>query len=230
MPISDPVSPTVPSWDRAPAPSGAGSASHVDAAAGGPHTLRIVPWPDAVIDALGHDPRSWYVEQFWLGVIGPTATWLLRRLAAGFDAEPGGFELDLGDTARALGLGGRVGRHSPFQRAISRCVTFQLGRLPDPSTLAVRRRIPPLPRRYLLRLPPTLQELHRGWSGTTRPTPDVDEMRERSRRLALQLLEAGGDRRAVESQLMRWRVHPALAHESVEWACVVRCAAPSPHP
>jgi hypothetical protein len=41
---------------------------------GDPHAydgLHIVGWPDLVIDALGHDPRSWYVEQFWLGVIGP---------------------------------------------------------------------------------------------------------------------------------------------------------------
>jgi len=35
-------------------------------------TLRVVGWPDFVIDALGHDPRSWYVEQFWLSVLGPT--------------------------------------------------------------------------------------------------------------------------------------------------------------
>ncbi len=31
-----------------------------------PDTLAIQPWPDGVIDALGHDPRSHYVEQYWL--------------------------------------------------------------------------------------------------------------------------------------------------------------------
>ena len=36
-----------------------------------PATLMIRPWPDGVIDALGHDPRSTYVEQFWLGILGP---------------------------------------------------------------------------------------------------------------------------------------------------------------
>lgn len=35
--------------------------------------LTIRPWPDEVIDALGHDPRSAYVERFWLGVLGPSA-------------------------------------------------------------------------------------------------------------------------------------------------------------
>src|SRR3954469_10018177 len=55
--------------------------------------LTIRPWPDEVIDALGHDPRSAYVERFWLGVLGPSAIWLLRRLGAGLDAPPPRFAL-----------------------------------------------------------------------------------------------------------------------------------------
>lgn len=136
---------------------------------GGPDasvTLRVVGWPDVVIDALGHDPRSWYVEQFWLSVLGPTSTWLMRRLAAGLDTAPGGFELSVHETARALGLGGRGGRHSPFQRAIARCVTFELARHEGPRTLAVRRKVPPLPRRHLLRLPESLQQMHEAWSSS----------------------------------------------------------------
>ncbi len=67
-----------------------------------PATLAIQPWPDGVIDALGHDPRSHYVEQYWLGILGPSTTWLLRRLAAGLEASPEGFDLPLADTAQAL--------------------------------------------------------------------------------------------------------------------------------
>ena len=37
-------------------------------------TLAVRPWPDPVIDALGHDPRSAYVEQYWLGILGPSST------------------------------------------------------------------------------------------------------------------------------------------------------------
>ena len=47
--------------------------------------LAIYPWSDPVTDATGHPVRSDYVEQFWLGILGPTATWLVRRLVAGFD-------------------------------------------------------------------------------------------------------------------------------------------------
>ena len=35
------------------------------------HPGRAVARPR--IDTLGHDPRSWYVERFWLSVLGPTS-------------------------------------------------------------------------------------------------------------------------------------------------------------
>src|ERR1700681_4734793 len=122
--------------------------------------IRVVGWPDPVIDRLGYDPRSLYVETFWLGILGPTCTWLLRRLAAGLDEDPDGFDLDISDAARALGLGDRPGRHSPFRRALARCVNFETARRVGPNTLAVRRRLPPLPRRHLNRLPTSLQKRH----------------------------------------------------------------------
>jgi hypothetical protein len=139
-------------------------------------------------------------------------------MVARFDAEPDGFDLNLDDTARGLGLGGREGRHSPFQRALARCVTFHLARSQGPGALAVRRRIPPLPRRHLDRLPPSLQELHTQWSAAQDRTGGPDEDRNRARRLALKLLGIGADRNAVELQLVRWRVHPAMAHDVTEWA------------
>jgi len=183
--------------------------------------LRIEPWPDPVIEALGHDPRSSYVERFWLGVLGPTTTWLLRRIAAGFDESPAGFDLDVEEQARALGLGGRSGRHAPFQRAITRCVTFELARPAPEGTLLVRRRIPPLPRRHLLRLPAGLQEHHRRWVSAQARTPAIDAHRARARRLALGLREIDGDRDQAEAQLLRWHVHPALACEATAWAWAI---------
>jgi len=190
------------------------------AAAGddGHGTLLVAPWSDPVIDTLGHDPRSTYVEQFWLPILGPTATWLLRRMAAGFDTAPEGFELDLADTARALGLGARGGRHSPFQRALGRCISFRLARREGQGALGVRRRIPPLTRRHLDRLPPSLGKLHGEWSVVCDRTGSVDDARNRARRLALRLLDVGIDRSAVEIQLLRWHVHPSVAYDATTWA------------
>ncbi|MGI8794250.1 MAG: hypothetical protein ACR2H3_13930 [Acidimicrobiales bacterium] len=180
--------------------------------------LTVRPWTDQVIDALGHDPRSVYVETFWLGVLGPSTTLFLRHLATQFDAHPDGFTLDLPETAARLGLGGNGGRHSPFTRAIARSVQFDMAQLSGATTLEVRRHIPPVNRRHLIRMPETLQQAHTRWQEAQRRIPPVEQMRRRARRLALSALQLGLDRDEVERQLMQWRFHPAICFESAEWA------------
>lgn len=180
--------------------------------------LQIRPWPDPVIDTVGHDPRSHYVEEFWLGILGPSTTWLLRRMATGLEAQPDGFTMPLGDTARALGLGNKGGRHSPFMRALGRVCQFDLGQLHDEGTLAVRRKLPPLNRRQVERLPTMLRDAHKRWQEEQLRIPAVEGLRRRSRRLALSLVELGEDLEATERQLHRWKFHPALAYESAQWA------------
>ena len=51
-------------------------------------TLALRPWVDELIDTLGFDPRSSYVERFWLPILGPSTTWLLRRVAMAGAASP----------------------------------------------------------------------------------------------------------------------------------------------
>jgi hypothetical protein len=181
-------------------------------------TVTIRPWADDELERTGFDPRSPYVERFWLGIIGPSVTWLVRRVAAGFDASPTGFEMPLGETARALGLGDPGGRNSAFFRTLNRMVQFDLARVSGPSELEVMRRLPPLSRRQVARLSPALQEAHEYWMASARELPPAEAARRRSRQLALSLLELGEDPEAVERQLMRWRYHPAMARESLCWA------------
>ena len=184
-------------------------------------TLVVRPWEDAVIDELGHDPRSAYVERFWLGILGPSATWLLRRLVAGFDTAPEGYELDLPTTATELGLGNRSGKHAPFVRSIERCCRFGASELVDAGTLRVRRKLPPLTRVQVERLPDALRAEHQVWlerPGGGQPTLALEQVRHRARQLALSLLQLGEDGETTERQLHRWRIHPALAHEATAWA------------
>jgi hypothetical protein len=183
-----------------------------------PASMRVCSWPDPVIDRLGHDPHSAYVETYWLGILGPSTTWLMRRLAAGLDLQPDGYDLDPAETARCLGLGDKGGRSSPFVRSLQRLVKFELAQPSGRDELAVRRRIPPLSRRHLQRLPVSLQESHQAWQTQQRSGPDVDGMRRRSRQLALGLLELGEDPELIERQLLRWHYHPAMAHEALRWA------------
>lgn len=186
--------------------------------------ITVRPWPDPVIDQVGFDPRSSYVERFWLSVLGPSTTWLLRRVAAGLDAEPEGFELPLAETARALGLGGE-GRNSPFVRALARCCQFDVAQPAGAGVLNVRRRLPPLNRRQVVRLPERLQAEHDRWVEAEARVADLDRMRRRSRRLALSLVELGEDLEATERALHRWRFHPSLARESALWAWQRHCEA-----
>ena len=178
--------------------------------------LTIRPWPDEVIDVLGHDPRSAYVERFWLGVLGPSAIWVLRRLAAGLESSPAGFELPLGETAQSIGLGSQ-GHTSSFARTLGRICQFDLARIELPDGIAVRRKLPPLARRHLMRLPESLQEEHRVWQEADLRVPELQRQRNRARKLALSLIALGEDLESTERQLMRWHFHPALCRESALW-------------
>lgn len=180
--------------------------------------LHVTAWLDPVVDLLGHDPRSAYVERFWLPVLGPTTTLLLRRLAAGLETAPDGFDLPILDTSRALGLGTKGGRNAPFLRAVARSTKFRLTQPAGPGGLAVRRRVPPLTRSQLERLPAPLRDEHDDWQRAAARSPDVADQQRRARRLALSLLELGEPEEAVEHQLHRWQVHPAMAHEALRWA------------
>jgi hypothetical protein len=179
--------------------------------------LTVRPWPDNVIDALGFDPRSAYVERFWLGILGPSTTWLLRRLAAAFDRTPDGFDLCLRTAARELGLGEKAGRQSPFMRALWRCRQFELARVAD-GAYEVRRRLPPLTRRQVQRLPEDLQSAHETWQASRIGAPAADADRRRARALALTMLEIDPDAAAVEQRLTGWGVHPLTASEAAQWA------------
>ncbi len=188
-------------------------------------SLTIRPWPDAVIDTLGHDPRSAYVETYWLGILGPSTTWLLRRLVAGLERSPSGFELPMADTARSLGLGDGRSRHSPFVRALARLVQFDVAQPQGETMLAVRRKLAPLTRRQVLRLPPSLQARHQALQEADLLIPAHEHQRRRGRQLALSLLELGEDLETAERQLLRWRYHPAMARESAAWAWDRHCRA-----
>jgi hypothetical protein len=179
--------------------------------------LDIVPWVDPVIDRVGHDPRTVYVERFWLGILGPSATWLLRHLVDGLDRSPEGYELDLDECADALGLGRRPGANGAFPRTLARCCQFGAMRFIDDTTLQVRRSLPPLTRRQVARLPETLRDDHAAWVDRP-PAAIAGSMRDRARQLALSLVELGEDGAATERQLHRWRVHPSLAAEATAWA------------
>lgn len=176
-------------------------------------TLIVRPWHDPVVEAVGYDARGPYVELFWLGILGPTATWVLRRLVTGLDAYPDGYELDLGETANALGLSLTAGTHSPFGRAMNRCVMFgMMHQVPD--GVAVRRQLPPLSMRHLHKLPAHLQAAHTEWSDRS---AGADEAAlDRAVALAQTMIRTGDEPHQLERQLLSLGVAPRVAVEAAK--------------
>ena len=99
------------------------------------------------------------MEQYWLGVIGPTAAWLLRYTACEFDRSPEGFELPLIATCLQLGLNPRPGPRNSLTRTLDRLVAFRLAS-PGHAGYAIRRYLPMLSSTQIRRLPEHLQRSH----------------------------------------------------------------------
>ncbi|MGH9102028.1 MAG: hypothetical protein ACRDYD_03445, partial [Acidimicrobiales bacterium] len=188
-----------------------------------PETLWIELWEDPAVDGTGHDPRSSYVEAFWLGILGPSTTWLLRHLAAGLERSPGGFLLEMDDLARRLGIGHRSGRHSPLRRSLGRAEQFGMARSTLPGRLAVRRRLPSLSARQVEHLPPSLARAHHRLMAS-----GGEAVGQRARRLALSLVQLGEDRSGVERQLRAWKFDTEMAAAAAAWACDSRSEATPP--
>ena len=183
-----------------------------------PTTLTICPWPDPILDTVGHDPRSLYAETFWLPTLGPTALLLLRHLATKFDERPGPLELQVAEASFALGLGERAGNSSPIVRTLARLETFDLACSDGQTTIAVRRNLAPVHQRHLRRLPQPLQAMHADWAAARLDEAPHADARRRARRIALALLEQGDDRDHVERVLYSTGFHPAVCHDAFRWA------------
>lgn len=130
------------------------------------HQLSILHWHDVHVETAGFAIDDPYVEMFWLPILGPTATWLLRRLAAGLIYQPTGYTIDMNDVARSIGVAYSDGRHNPFARALHRCIMFgvaqQIAVTPE-RTISVRTHVPRIPHRHLSRLPEALVVAHHDW-------------------------------------------------------------------
>jgi hypothetical protein len=121
--------------------------------------LMVRPLVDPVVDRLGFPVMSAYVEGLWLSVLGPSATWALRRLGAMVTARPDGVAIDLAEFGLSLGLGSGIGSNSSIVRTVKRLVSFRVAAWQG-NDLLVRRVVAPLTMRQLARLSPSLVALH----------------------------------------------------------------------
>ncbi len=181
-------------------------------------TISIAAWTDPIIDTLGHDPRSEYVERFWLPTLGPTSLLLLRRIAARLECSPDGMAVDIAELSQSLGLGARDGTSSPLMRSFDRLTQFDLACVIKPATYAIRRNVPPVNRRHIRRLPESLQAEHDAWVDIQLGESPLEHARKRARRLAFTLFEQGDEVGGVERTLLGIGFHPSVCRESALWA------------
>ncbi len=179
--------------------------------------VQIIPWSDHRKDGFGHDLRSAYVEQFWLGTLGPSTTWFLRHCASVLE-DTDDAAVNLRETACALGIGFEGGSRSAMVKTVARACRFRAARAVGSTTLAVRLRLPQLSHRQLQRLPASLQRRHEEYIAANQGSDGVRHQQLRARRLALGLAECGDSLSEVELQLNRLKFHPAIAADAVRWA------------
>ena len=179
--------------------------------------LRIVPWQDPVADPHGV-PALFAIRGALLAGHHRSVDYLAPpSLSYGLELHRHGFELDLAETARSLGLGERMGKNSPFRRALVRLCTFELARAarprwpggthPDSAPAAAT----PEP---AARVAPAS---HRRWLDEQRLS-GPEQMRRRAARLAAGLAASGLDRATAERRLAQWQFHPAVTYRAVEEA------------
>ena len=114
------------------------------------------------------DVRSEYVETLWLPVLGPSATWLARRLGTLAAAFPQGTWIDSAELSVSIGLG--TG-HGLLTRSLGRLVMFGAAAIETGDVVRVRTRLTPVSERALERLPPVLVAEHHRLCAPLRARP-----------------------------------------------------------
>ncbi len=189
--------------------------------------IKLIPWLDHRADAFGHDPRSSYVEQFWLGTLGPSTTWFLRHCVSLLD-DVESTSVDLREIAITMGIGHEGGTRSAMCKTVARACRFRATRSVGPETLAVRMRLPQLSYRQLLRMPEAVQRRHEEFTAANLSHDAVGRQRSRARRLAACLVECGDSFDQAEVQLARMSFHPAIVGDAVRWAWCIHHGRSSP--
>lgn len=174
-------------------------------------------WPDALIDRLGYDAESDYVEYFWLPILGPSSIWLFRRVSQMLKAAPSGVQVKTLPFGRSLGLGGNSGGRSLIAKTLSRCVYFELARPTGPNSFSFKEKLAPLSARQLERLPADLKELHRQGASLFFGQREGEMLQ--ARRMALSLAYLGEDHEFIRGQLIDWRFSESAIEEATAWLC-----------
>jgi hypothetical protein len=134
-----------------------------------PTSFVVEPWDDPTLAQYGFPVGGDYVETFWLSTLGPTATWLLRRLANILQTHPQAVRLDVAELSAGLGIGSSQDPLAPLVKTLDRLVMFGVAQARR-DRIGVRLFVSPLAAKQIDRLPPHLQRSHEAWMTGRRET------------------------------------------------------------
>lgn len=131
--------------------------------------LVVQPWLREFEAQGEHELLSFYVEAYWLPILGPTPVAALRLFGRQFQRAPEGFAMPLQEASRRCGVGTREGKASPLMRALARLQQFGFARMEGSASqviVSVRLRLPSLLDRNVRSLPAVMVNEHdRFWRG-----------------------------------------------------------------
>jgi hypothetical protein len=139
-----------------------------------PDRFVVRAWVDRVVESHGFRVNSPYTETVLLPILGPSATFALRRLGTWAAAQPEGLTVDAFELAIDLGLSHKGGRHSTMARTIGRLCKFGMAEW-RAGELAVRIAVAPVSERQLARLSPRVVRAHRSMVRQARQTSPLGQ-------------------------------------------------------
>ncbi len=135
-----------------------------------PARMQLTALRDPLVETHGHRPGSTYLEHVYLGILGPSATWLWQRTARIATTRPSS-TIDMVDLAASLGLGQGLGPNAAISRTLARLAWFDAARRAG-DTLAVRLALPDVPVRRQARLSASARLAHQVLAAANR-TPSL---------------------------------------------------------
>lgn len=126
-----------------------------------PTLLRVRTWPTPPDGrhVFHHRPDSAYVLNCWTCVLGPTATLLYRHVGNLVTRSDSGVIFSRADLAASLGLGAKLSRNGPFERALDRLERYGAARWTG-DVFEVREALADLSARMVDRAPTSVHLLH----------------------------------------------------------------------
>lgn len=125
-----------------------------------PEIILVDHWRDPLVETHGHHILDAYVETWWLPVLGPAASWVLRRLRLAIDPE-GPVQVDTATLASSIGLGAALGANAPLAKSVHRLLMFGAARR-DGDSLWIRTHLGDVPAAYRRNWPDALIVDHAG--------------------------------------------------------------------